>query len=543
MDRIPPDGPASPSPGPSRPEEARAPVDLTTAKVISDTFFVSISKIGITLLKPVRSVILGRLLQPALYGMLSIPATYVQLLVILTNIGFNTAVVKLIPEYRQRGREDLAAMIYRASAVLTVALGVLWCGLLIVFAPWIARNVAHLPEAALPIRVYALVIPFLALDAFFAVVYLSVQRGKARALITVIHGFFNVALPIAAVLWRRDVTVVIAGFLTSEVIGAVCYTAWFHGRAMRGWMRGAGPLLRGVREVFGFGYLFFFAGLGWNLINSVDRIMVKYYLPAEQLGFYAMASIVVTALSIVSSTAGTALIPSLSAACVTGDERLFRRQIVSTARISLAAMVPVTAAVFVGAPDLFAIVLPRFGPSADLMRILVLIGFIDILCRISWAALVAHGRGGLAAGAYVTAALLNVALNRLLIPRIGTAGAAIATLATFVFLAAVLQTMMWSVSRVRVGIASLLHPAALCLVFPLLSLAAGGLPHWARLLLILVPGFAAFLLLAPLSGLVRPGDLEAARASLLPRAGVPHVRAALAGIGLMERLARNHVKK
>lgn len=536
MDRMPPDESA---PSTARPAAARRspPVDLTTSRVISDTFFVSASKIGISLLKPVRSVILGRLLQPALYGVLSIPATYVQLLVILTNIGFNTAVVKLIPEYRQMGREDLAAMIYRAAAALTIALGVLWCGLLIVFAPWIAVRLAHLPEASLPIRVYALVIPFLALDAFYAVIYLTVQRGKARALITVIHGFFNIVLPIAAVLWRRDVTIVIVGFLTSEVIGAVCYTAWFHGRAVRGWLRGAGPLLRGIREVFGFGYLFFFAGLGWNLINSVDRIMVKYYLPAEELGYYAMASLVVTVLSIVSSTAGTALIPSLSAARVKGDDGLFRRQIVSTARIALAAMIPVTAIVFFGAPDLFAIVLPKFMPSAGLMRILVLIGFIDILCRISWAALVAHGRGGLAAGAYIAASLVNVALNRMLIPRIGTAGAALATLATFVFLAAVLLGMMWSISRTAIRLSAVLHPFLLCAVFPLISLASGGLPHWARLAAIIVPGATAYLLLAPLSGLVNRRDIGAAREHLMPRAHVPHVRAALAALGIMERLA------
>ena len=54
--------------------EEKGPVDLSTSKVISDTFFVSISKIGILLLKPIRGIVLGRILGPALYGMLNIPA-------------------------------------------------------------------------------------------------------------------------------------------------------------------------------------------------------------------------------------------------------------------------------------------------------------------------------------------------------------------------------------------------------------------------------------------------------------------------------------
>ena len=51
--------------------ERKGPVDLSTSKVISDTFFVSISRIGILLLKPIRGIVLGRILGPSLYG--SIP--------------------------------------------------------------------------------------------------------------------------------------------------------------------------------------------------------------------------------------------------------------------------------------------------------------------------------------------------------------------------------------------------------------------------------------------------------------------------------------
>ena len=214
-------------------DQSRSPVDLSTSKVISDTFFVSASKIGITLLKPIRSVILGRLLGPTLYGILNIPVSYVQLLVLLSNIGFTTAVIKLVPEYLQKGRRDLAAMIYRAAVSLTVILSVLWCFLLIAFAPWIAENVAHQSDATLPIRIYALIIPFLALNSFYGVAFLAVQRGKLRALITILHGILNVGLPIAAVLWRGEVVWVIARFLTAEVIGALLFTILFHHKAIR----------------------------------------------------------------------------------------------------------------------------------------------------------------------------------------------------------------------------------------------------------------------------------------------------------------------
>ena len=60
MDRVPSEERTPTRAGPAARDGAAGPVDLTTAKVISDPYFVSASKIGITLLKPVRSVLLAK---------------------------------------------------------------------------------------------------------------------------------------------------------------------------------------------------------------------------------------------------------------------------------------------------------------------------------------------------------------------------------------------------------------------------------------------------------------------------------------------------
>lgn len=514
----------------------KSPVDLSTAKVISDTFFVSASKIGVTLLKPVRSVILGRLLGPSLYGILSIPVSYVNLLAILSNIGFNTAVVKLIPDYRQRGRAELAGMIYRSTAALTVTLSIVWSILLLIFSRWIVENVAHQDDAINPMRIYALIIPFLAMNAFYAAAFLAMQRGKLRAAITLAHGFLNVLLPICAVLWKRNVTLVIGGFLAAEVIGAALFSIYFHKRVINVLSRAVGSLVRGMREVLGFGFLFFFANLGWNMINSVDKIMVKFYLPAEQLGFYSMATLVITALGVVASTTGTALIPSLTAAKVSGNTPVFNRQIHNTARFGFIALVPVVAVIYVLAGDLFSIVLPRFIRSVPIIRTLVFIGLVDILCRIAWAALVAHGRGGAAAFAYIFAAAWNILWNRILIPNHGIAGAALATLSTFIVLALLLQIMMWRISGNRIGLMSLLHPLVISFVFPLIGWLLRDLGPAARIIIILFPGTILYVFLSLLTGLVRSDDLSKAGTALEPRADIPHIRLALRLINLLEIL-------
>jgi len=519
--------------------EQKGPVDLSTTKVIFDTFFVSATKVFFLVLKPVRGVILGRILGPAVYGIMNIPVPYVQISLILSNIGFTAAVAKLMPEHLQEGRKDLARMIFRAAVYLTLALALLWMILLIAFAPKIVREIAHRPEALGPMVVYSLIIPFMAVNTIYASILLAVQRGKLRAKITALHGALNVALPIAcAFLWRRQATPVIAGFLTAEIIGTLFYILFFKRGVLSGYGKESGPLLTGVRSVFGFGFLFFFANLGWNVLNSIDRFMVTYYLPVEQYGFYSMAAQVITTFNIISGTVGTALVPSLAVARSLGDHRIFDRQIQSVSRFTLIAIVPIVAIAFVLSEDIFRLVLPEFMPSVVIIQILALIGFVDVFCRVAWSALVAYGKGGRVAVAYIAASVWNIVWNRLLIPPYGLVGAAAATLSSFIVLALLQQLMMRKASGTYVRPMNLFHPLLASLVYWLLGLLLSGRGNLLRLIAVSVGGTALYLAVALLTRLLRRSDFDEARAALEPRAGVFHVGLALRLIGLLERFSR-----
>jgi len=517
----------------------KIPVDLSIIRVLSDSFFFSMSRVAVLVLKPFKGIILGNLLGPRLYGILNIPAPYLLIANMLSNIGFSTSVLKLMPGYLHEGRPDLARMIYRSSAFLTVVLSSLWAVLLLVFSPWIADTFAHEPDAVNPMRLYALIIPFLAVNTFFASVYMAVQRGKLGAVLSFIYGVLNTVLPIAAILWQRNVTLIVGGMLAAEVIGAGLFTFYFHERVLSGLGRAIGPLWRGIKETTRFGYLFFIAGVGWNLISSVDRLMIKYYLSADQLGFYSMAAQVITVLSVVAATLGLALVPSLTAARNTGDRATFQKLVHNSARLGFITLVPIVVSIYALSRDIFSLLLPRYGPSAVILEILIFIGFIDLFCRISWASLVAYERGGLSAIAYISAALWNIVFNRLLIPHYGIAGAALSVLSTFVVLSAILLVMMKRVSGASINLMSAAHPLFLSLIYVLLGRFLQDLGSAARLVIVFVAGSGLYAAAALATGLIRKDDLEKVRGMLTPRASVAHVRLALALITILDRVNRS----
>jgi O-antigen/teichoic acid export membrane protein len=515
--------------------EKKGAVDLSTTRVISDSFFYSVARGLVLIVKPVKGILLGNLLGPRLYGILNIPVPYLQISNMLSNIGYNTSILKLMPGYLQEERPDLARMIYRSSAFLTLVLSTLWAALLIVFSPWIAQHIAHEPAVVNPMRMYALIIPFLAVNTFFAAAYLAVQRGKLGAAISFVYGMLNTLLPIAAVLWRRHVTLVVGSMLAAEAIGAALYTYYFHEKVLAGFKAAAGPLWRGIKETSRFGFLFFLSGLGWNLILSIDRLMIKYYYSSEILGYYSMGAQIITVLLVVPSTLGFALVPSLTAARDAGERGIFQRLIHSSARIGFMAVVPIAVAVFALSPDIFHLLLPRYGPSVIVVQILIAIAFIELVGRIGWSALVAHGRGGLTAVAYILAAVWNIVMNRIFIPLYGNAGAAAVALSTFVILACLLLAMMKRVSGASLRVMSVVHPLLLSLGYVLVWRLLQGWESLPRLIVVGVAGTLIYAFAALLTGLVRKEDLANVREMLLPRAAVPYVRFALAAVGVAER--------
>ncbi len=516
----------------------KGPVDLTTTKVVADTFFSAGARVFVSLLKPVRTFVFGRYLGPHLYGILNIPTPFIQICTLTSNIGFTDSLTKLIPGYLQEGSPEKARMIFRSAAFLTAVLSIFWYTLLLIFSGTIVTDVARQPDAILPFRLYTLIIPFLALNTFFAAALITFQRGKLRAKITIFYGLLNILLPIIAVMWKRNVSLAIVGFVISEVLGSIVFSVAFCRYILPTLGKHAGPLLRGIKQIFSLGITFFFAQLGWSLINSVDRIMIKMYLPAAELGYYSLSVYFITALNFFPSGIGITLVPSLTVARTTGDDALYRRQIRNVSRLSFALLVPSILMLFTVSRDLIMLVVPKFEQSILVLKILLFIGIFDIACKIGKASLVAHGKGAMLSAAYLFVVAWNIVWNRILIPEYGIAGAAYTSLSSYFLLAVILQMLMKSTSGTSVKPIHLFHPLVLSLVYPAIGFILPLQGHFIRIIIVFLAGSVLYGFLGLVTKLARREDLCDMKEALSPRTGTGHVRIAVRVISLLESLSK-----
>jgi O-antigen/teichoic acid export membrane protein len=326
--------------------------------------------------------------------------------------------------------------------------------------------------------------------------------------------------------------------VAAGLIGSVIFTIMFRKKVIPAFRKLSGYFATGVKKLLSRGIFFFFTSLGWNLLNSLDRILIKFYLPAKELGYYSISILFITVLAAFSSTMGQALIPSLTAVRAQSNDEAFRRQIINTSRIGFMIIVPVVVMTYVLAEDLIMILLPDFGPAVVLVQILIFIGIFDLVNHVAKASIVACDRGGWLAATYIFCAGWNVVWNIILIPRMGLEGAALASLSSYVILAVVLHLLMTRFSGVRLKISHLLMPLLFSGIYLLLKWVLPELGHLPELLVTAAAGTALYLLLLIIGGMIRSGDIRRSRESILARKEAPHVRMVLKGLSVLEVLVR-----
>lgn len=365
---------------------------------------------------------LTRTFQPSEYGIIELLITIVTLSTVVLSFGFDTALAILF--FAQEDETDRQKML--SSATLTVVLISLGVSLLLL--PWVKflTPIFATPETSPWNTVLVLaIIPINLLQGFLLAALR--YRFRRRAYLTVIG--VNVIFMIGLTIWLVGVRQVgllgyfLAWFLTLVVS---CLTALLALRSQWTWSIHK-PF---IRRLFVLGLPIIPAGLaGWSL-SLIDRFFVKYY-SLNDLGYYAVAVKVSSILGLCISALQLAWGPfALSIAKSDEAKRTYSRVLT----------------LFTAAAGWLTVVLTAFTPL--IIRILTGINYQSAVPAVGPLLLgqVAYGSFLIVSiGTNVTqktvhlswttggAAIANIILNFILIPRYGFIGAAVATVISYAF--------------------------------------------------------------------------------------------------------------
>lgn len=405
---------------------------------------VNIAGIGVAML---LHLLLARAMGAEAYGVYAYVLTWTVLLVLVAKMGFDTALVRYVAEYRVRRDWRRLAGVRRFSEWTALVLGT-GLGVATALAVW-----ALDPSPALThtFAVAALLVPALAL--------LQIRQSVLRALKWVVRSLlpFSVVQPVALAMLvglllvvpfapPTDAAVVMTAHLVSVVAATMVCTTWLR-RAIpsqvggatpeshvREWLRVSAPMLlvSGMRVVG----------------NKADILLLGLLVGTTEAGIYAVASRV-SQLAALGLTAGNAIAAPVVAELY-AENRLAELQRTSAlmALVATAVAIVVGAVIVVGRVLLLGLFGPAFTVGATALVILTLgqalsstLGPVGYLLNMT-------GRQDVNARINTATAILNVLLNLAVIPRYGLVGAAAVTAGLIVLN----NAWTWLTVRRRIGV-------------------------------------------------------------------------------------------
>ena len=392
----------------------------------------------------ISQVLLARWMGDFEYGVFVVVWVGAVILGGLACIGFQTAVVRFVPEYLERGENDLLRGVLLGSRLYgfaaATAIAVLGLVGLFVFGD-------HLSSYYLiPLYLGAVTLPMLAIG--------EIQDGISRAFswpdLSLWPTYIVRPIVILLVMWAAlslgwepnavtaMASVIVATYLTS--IGQMVALERRLGRTVPAGQRLFQPMLW-----VGIALPIFIVEGFFNLLTNVDILIVGYFMEPDQVAIYFAAAKTLALVHFVYFAVRAGGAQRFSKYYVNGDHQRLGAFVRDTLHWTFWPSLALVLLIFLVGRELLLLFGPAFASGYPLLFILSA----GILVRASIgpaeSLLTMAGQQGICAAIYTGAFILNVVLNIVLVPRLGLFGAATAT-----SVALILETIaLYTATRIR----------------------------------------------------------------------------------------------
>ncbi len=407
-------------------------------------FAIRILSAGIAYL---TQVVLARWMGSYEYGIFVFVWVWVLILGGLSSLGINIAMIRFVPEYREKNEPALLRGVLLGSRVLTVAVStmVALAGLLGL------KLYGHLVDShyLLPLYLALFCLPLYTLT--------DMQDGIGRG-----HSWFNLAL-VPPYIMRPLlilVTMVIAHELewpmvASTAAGCAIIGTWVSGLVQLALIQrhlskdpGPGPHAFETRTWLVTAFPIFMISGFELLIQNTDVLVLTYFEPADSVGIYYAALKTIGLISFVHYAVGSAVASRLSTLNARGDREGLKAFVRDAANWTFWPSLGAAAMLLIAGPVLLGLFGPGFESGYPVMFVMVA-GYL-VRASVGPAEFVLRMLGEQTSCAIVfgVSALFNLMANLLLVPHYGLMGAAISSSLTLMGAAIAFH----AIARKRLGL-------------------------------------------------------------------------------------------
>ena len=404
-------------------------ISKTKKKFAFDVGWVFASMLIIFILHFFQNPIVARFLGPDGLGLFSMVTMLASIVSLVAGFGISGAIVKYVAEYKD-DKNKLHALV--SSGLITMTFFGMSSSIVFFILSDTLAGVFNMPSLSFLLKIYAPIFPFLLISEVIIGLFNGLREMKYYSFINTFQGVLTFSFILAFLFIGFGVKGALVGTMLAVIasmgISAIVMRKFIHFTISN--------YKKYTKKLTLFGSQLML-GNAINIINyQADTLLIAYFLTPTDVGYYAAAVSLSRFFWRVPEAIHMVAYPTTSEYWAKNKFDSLNKIIDKSMKYSACLLLIVGLGVWFFAKEIIVFLFGQvFFPAVLPLRILVVGTVLFGIYKSIGGTLPAIGRPDLSLKITATVAIANVVLNISLIPRFGIAGAAIATISSFIILA------------------------------------------------------------------------------------------------------------
>jgi O-antigen/teichoic acid export membrane protein len=439
---------------------------------------VSVAGIVVVLLSYLLRVILARTLTLADYGLFYAVFAVVQLFLFFEGFGTPTALVKFISQFKsQEEYGKIKTIIFSTFFIQLISLSFISL-ILYLIAPFLAEHYFKTSAAELLIKLFVLYILLGFLFKLTRGIFNGFQKFKIFALMEPIRLIIVIFSLFILLALDYGVLAPILAFNIAWILTVLFFVIPLFKTVKFSKYKISKPYLMG-RKLLKFGFPLMFVGVSSKVISYLDTIVLTYFIGLDQVGIYNAILPSSLIFLFLGNALANVLLPVSSELWVSKLKDKISSSLNNAYKFVLFFTLPLILAVMIYAEFFIGFVFGEgFVPGANVFRILLIgVAFFSIAVMNN-SILVGVGKTKTVMKILISASIINLILNLILIPSFGIMGAAVSTSFSYILVLAFNYNFIKEKMGVSLNKSNIVKLVIGSLIFALILLILKSVVDW-----------------------------------------------------------------
>lgn len=410
---------------------------ILQTKLIKSSYFILCGFVFEHFIRFLSGIIIARILGPSKYGVFSLCRNILYILSLVTRIGLDLGIVKLIHHENDKNSVNII--------ILQIIFFILFISLFFVIvtqfclANFLEKYILKHKDLASSLKILIFALPFLTLMQvlrgvfrgylqFFPIIFSEKILQPTLRLLFVLSFFLFFRLQLKGVLYATVLSFVFAATYLFLIFLKKFFCVNFLKKICYNFLN-----LKKFLDLYKFSFIIFLTGSVIFLLQRMDLLMIGFYLNSEEVGKYSVLQLIVPIIGLFSNTLNQTIAPLIANAWAHNDFLKIKKIMFQHIKWIFILTLPFLWVFSIWGKEIMLIFGSDYEVKLSVIRVLAFTYFLLSVFSSTGFVLSMTNKHVVEFICMSTALVLNFFLNLILIPIYGLLGASLATFFSILF--------------------------------------------------------------------------------------------------------------